>query len=332
MPLSVTAARSVCAEPFELACRYGRPVLHVDRTFHPVGQWAHQGFPAITAAAPESITRGLYFALTELTAAADALDDQVVTDLMAEVGVLGELLVRTQLDAELASIALELWGQLQHAAGAGDHQLVAVHAVTMRRLLPRPERRDRQDTPAYLSVGARLRLGDGPLPEVVDDDVPMPADPAAGFLIALAAVLLAGRAHVVEAGGSIRCPIGAAPARVGWLGAAPLGPKIGMLSMAEQVLVVDPYRCVQLVRAVSPETPDVSVLGRVLVQRWLMDSTLLVDELTVRREAAVSAIAAGYGEQGPAWVWSLPLSHWAPEQFRRSGPRPRLLAVPNIVD
>lgn len=279
----------------------------------------------------------LYFALTALAAAADVADQDACDDLMLEVGVLADLLVRTapiRSDPVMTSVVFEHWGQLQQSAGERQYQVVAAQAVLLRRMLPVPSRpRGPHDVPPYVPVA--LRLGEPrrrQLALVTSPDDPVPGDPAAAFLHFLAISLLVGRGHVIDAETG-RCPQDCAPPRVGWEAPdRPIGPVVGAFDSAGQALVLDPYRTVHSVRSGSTGDGTIEV-ARLLVDRWLMDGTLIVDELRVQREPGVLAADAAAFPTSARWVWRIPLLCWAPTQFTGGPGRTRVLRpVPNMAN
>lgn len=298
--------------------RYGRPVLHVDRDRHGASAWALAGFPPELP--PVESAEHLWWALTELAAAADAADIAAVADLSVVVGVVADLVLADAyrstscmpIDPVAVSVVLELWGDLQRAVGAELLDVVALHAVTMRRLVPEPRGRRADAVPPY--VPAALRLGPtGHVPLIVGERPVDPTDPARAVLIGIALVLLTGRGHLADRH-STWCPPGCAPPRVGWLSSRqPRGQRLGVISQADGALVLDPSVAVDLLATVGVQVGPIDRIGRLLVDRWLMDSTLLVSEGQIRRVLGV----AGAVEDGEpsGWTWRLSTGLWDSAQF-----------------
>lgn len=267
----------------------------------------------------------LWWALTELAAAADAGDYPVVTDLAAVVGVLADLVLTdssrsipgTPMDPVSISVVLELWGDLQRAVGAEHLDVVALHAVTMRRLVPEPRSRPADAVSVYVPPAQRLGSA-GHVPLTIAGEGPVdPTDPAAAVLVGIARVLLTGRGHLADRH-STWCPQGCAPPRVGWLAERqPRGRRLGVISLSEGAVVLDPPVVVELLAAVGVQVGSVERIARLLVERWLMDSTLVVSDGQIRRALGV----AGAVEEGePAgWNWCLSTTLWDSTQFI-SGP------------
>lgn len=306
-------------------------MLHVDRAWHRAATWAHHGFAPIDGGAP--VHGQLYFALTELAAAADAADLEVCDDLILEVGVLADLLVRTEPvrgDPSATSVVVELWGELQRAAGSKEFEVLAAQAVLLRRLLPTPARaRGPHDVPRYLITADRFG-GGRHLALVASAEQLPPADPAAAFLHGLAVALLAGHGHLVDADTG-ECPQEGALLAVGWATAnRPKGPTIGAIDSVDQVLILDPHRTVQAVRSTGHPDITATAVAHLLVDRWLMDSTLVVDEHQVLREPAVLRTDTAGAPTDSTWAWRIPTMVWAPTQFTDRPPRTRTLrAIPN---
>ena len=299
-------------------------MLHVDRDRYAASAWALAGFPSGLLPSVQS-AEDLWWALTELAAAADAGDSVAVTDLAAVVGVVADLLLTdgsrsargTVMDPVAISVVLELWGDLQRAVGAEHFDVVALQAVTMRRLVPEPPSRTADAVPAYVPPAQRLGPA-GRVPLVTTEEGPAdPADPAAAVLTGIARVLLTGRGHLADRH-STWCPPGCTPPRVGWLTSRqPRGRRLGVISLADGAVVLDPPVVVGLLAAVGVRVGSIDRIGRLLVDRWLMDSTLVVTDGRVRKVLGV----AGAAEDGePAgWTWRLSTRLWDSDQFT-SGP------------
>jgi len=299
-------------------------VLHVDRDRYAASAWALAGFPSGLLPAVESADH-LWWALTELAAAADAADSDAVTDLAAVVGVVADLLLThgsrsgsgQVMDPVAISVVLELWGDLQRAVGAQHLDVVALHAVTMRRLVPEPRSRTANAVPVYVPPAQRMGSA-GHVPLVITGEEPAdPADPAAAVLTGIARMLLTGRGHLADRH-STWCPPGCTPPRVGWLASRqPRGRRLGVISLADAAVVLDPPVVVDLLAAIGVRAGSIDRIGRLLGDRWLMDSTLVVADGRVRRVLGV----AGAAEDGePAgWTWRLSTRLWDSDQFT-SGP------------
>jgi len=299
-------------------------VLHVDRDRYAASAWALAGFPSGLLPAVESADH-LWWALTELAAAADAADSDAVTDLAAVVGVVADLLLThgsrsgsgQVMDPVAISVVLELWGDLQRAVGAQHLDVVALHAVTMRRLVPEPRSRTANAVPVYVPPAQRMGWA-GHVPLVITGEEPAdPADPAAAVLTGIARMLLTGRGHLADRH-STWCPPGCTPPRVGWLASRqPRGRRLGVISLADAAVVLDPPVVVDLLAAIGVRAGSIDRIGRLLGDRWLMDSTLVVADGRVRRVLGV----AGAAEDGePAgWTWRLSTRLWDSDQFT-SGP------------
>ncbi|HZM65536.1 MAG TPA: hypothetical protein VFC16_04450 [Nakamurella sp.] len=299
-------------------------MLHVDRDRYAASAWALAGFPSGLLPAVESADH-LWWALTELAAAADAADSDAVTDLAAVVGVVADLLLThgsrsgsgQVMDPVAISVVLELWGDLQRAVGAQHLDVVALHAVTMRRLVPEPRSRTANAVPVYVPPAQRMGSA-GHVPLVITGEEPAdPADPAAAVLTGIARMLLTGRGHLADRH-STWCPPGCTPPRVGWLASRqPRGRRLGVISLADAAVVLDPPVVVDLLAAIGVRAGSIDRIGRLLGDRWLMDSTLVVADGRVRRVLGV----AGAAEDGePAgWTWRLSTRLWDSDQFT-SGP------------
>lgn len=294
------------------------PVLHVDRDRHAASAWALAGFPPGLPSVES--TDHLWWALTELAAAADAGDTAAVVDLAMVVGVVADLVLAESyrsvpgeaMDPVAVSVVLELWGDLQRAVGAERLEVVALHAVTMRRLVVEPRSRPADAVPVY--VPPTLRLGPpGHVPLVVGEGPVDPADPARAVLIGIALLLLTGRGHLADQH-STWCPPEYAPPRVGWLTSRqPRGPRLGVISPGDSAMVLDPQVVVGLLSSVGVQVGSVDRIGRLLVERWLMDSTLVVSEGRVRR---VLGVAGAVDDGEPAgWAWRLSTGLWDMAQF-----------------
>ena len=215
------------------------------------------------------------------------------------------------MDPVAISVVLELWGDLQRAVGAGHFDAVALHAVTMRRLVPEPRTRPENAVPVYIPPARRLGPA-GHVPLVTTGEKPA-ADPAAAVLTGIARLLVAGRGHLADRH-SIWCPPGCAPPRVGWLGPRQSrGRKLGVISLADAAVVLDPPVVVDLLASMGVRAGSVDQIGRLLVDRWLMDSTLVVTDGRVSRMLGV----AGAAEDGePAGLtWRLSTRLWDSDQF-----------------
>ena len=297
-------------------------MLHVDRDRRATA-WALAGFPPGLPSVESSAH--LWWALTELAAAADAGDYPVVTDLAAVVGVLADLVLTdssrsipgTPMDPVSISVVLELWGDLQRAVGAEHLDVVALHAVTMRRLVPEPRSRSAEAVSVYVPPAQRLGSA-GHVPLTIAGEGPVdPTDPAAAVLMGVARVLLTGRGHLADRH-STWCPPGCAPPRVGWLAERqPLGRRVGVISLSEGAVVLDPPVVVQLLAAVGVQVGPVGRIARLLVERWLMDSTLVVSDGQLHKALGVAG-AVDEGEP-PGWAWKLSTGLWDSVQFT-SGP------------
>ena len=296
----------------------------MDRDRYAASAWALAGFPSGLLPAVESADH-LWWALTELAAAADAADSDAVTDLAAVVGVVADLLLThgsrsgsgQVMDPVAISVVLELWGDLQRAVGAQHLDVVALHAVTMRRLVPEPRSRTANAVPVYVPPAQRMGSA-GHVPLVITGEEPAdPADPAAAVLTGIARMLLTGRGHLADRH-STWCPPGCTPPRVGWLASRqPRGRRLGVISLADAAVVLDPPVVVDLLAAIGVRAGSIDRIGRLLGDRWLMDSTLVVADGRVRRVLGV----AGAAEDGePAgWTWRLSTRLWDSDQFT-SGP------------
>ena len=77
--------------------------------------------------------------------------------------------------------------------------------------------------------------------------------------------------------------------------------------------MLDPHIVVDLLATVGVRAGSTDEVGRLLAERWLMDSTLLVADDQVRRIEGV----AGVVEDGePAgWTWHLSTELWDAGQF-----------------
>lgn len=267
----------------------------------------------------------LWWALTELAAAADAGDNSAVTDLAAVVGVLADLVLTdssesapsTPIDPVAISVVLEFWGDLQRAVGAEHLDVVALHAVTMRRLVPEPRNRSADAVPVYVPPAQRLGLaGHVPLTTAGEGAVD-PTDPAVAVLTGIARVLLTGRGHLADRH-STWCPLDCAPPRVGWLAERqPRGRRLGVISVADGSVVLDPLVVVDLLAAIGVRVGSIDQIARLLVERWLMDSTLVVSDGQIRRVLGVTG-AVEDGEPA-GWTWRLSTGLWDSAQFT-SGP------------
>ena len=294
-------------------------MLHVDRDRHAASAWALAGFPPGLPSVESSAH--LWWALTELVAAADAGDNPVVTDLAALVGVLADLALTDSsrsvpgipMDPVAISVVLELWGDLQRAAGAEHLDVVALHAVTMRRLVPEPRSRPADAVPAYVPPAQRLGPS-GHVPLTTAGEGPVgPTDPAAAVMTGIARVLLTGRGHLADRH-STWCPPGCAPPRVGWLAERqPRGPRLGVISLADGSVVLDPPVAVDLLAAIGVRVGSIDRIARLLVERWLMDSTLVVSDGRLRRVFGVTG-AVEDGEPA-GWTWRLSTGLWDAAQF-----------------
>ena len=108
------------------------------------------------------------------------------------------------------------------------------------------------------------------------------------------------------------------PPRVGWLAPRqPRGRKLGVISLVDGAVVLDPPVVVEVLATMGVRLGSIDRIGQLLVDRWLMDSTLVVTDRRVRRVLGV----AGAAEDGePAgWTWRLPIRLWDSDQFT-SGP------------
>jgi hypothetical protein len=313
--------------------RYGRRVLHVDRDWHAASAWAQAGFPSKLP--PAESVEHLWWALTELASAADARDVAAVADLAAVVGVLADLALIDSsrssqgagMDPVAVSVVLELWGDLERAVGAEQLEVVALQAVTMRRLVTEPRSRPPGAIPAYVPPTERLGSA-GHVPLTVGEGPVDLTDPAAAVLIGVATVLLTGRGHLADRH-STWCPPGCAPPRVGWLTSRQArGPQLGVISLEDGTVVLDPPVAVELLAAVGVRLGSIDRIGRMLIERWLMDSTLVVSDRRVRRVAGVTG-AAEDGEP-TGWTWHLSTALWDSAQFT-GGPKAvaALRLVPN---
>lgn len=111
----------------------------------------------------------------------------------------------------------------------------------------------------------------------------------------------------------------------------PQGPALGALESVDQALILDPHRTVTAVQAAGHPTIAVTAAARLLVDRWLMDSTLVVDEHLVQRQPAVLRSEAAGVPASSTWMWRISTLWWAPTQFT-GDPRERarsLRAIPN---
>ena len=92
---------------------------------------------------------------------------------------------------------------------------------------------------------------------------------------------------------------------------------MGVISLADAAVVLDPPVVVDLLAAIGVRAGSIDRIGRLLGDRWLMDSTLVVTDGRVRKVLGV----AGAVEDGePAgWTWRLSTRLWDSDQFT-SGP------------
>lgn len=92
---------------------------------------------------------------------------------------------------------------------------------------------------------------------------------------------------------------------------------MGVISLADGAVVLDPPVVVDLLAAVGVRVGSIDRIAQLLVDRWLMDSTLVVTDGRVRKVLGV----AGAVEDGePAgWTWRLSTRLWDSDQFT-SGP------------
>jgi len=182
--------------------------------------------------------------------------------------------------------------------------------------VPEPRSRPADAVPVYIPPAQRLGPA-GRVPLVTTGEEPA-ADPAAAVLIGIARLLVAGRGHLADRH-SIWCPPGCAPPRVGWLGPRqPRGRRLGVISLADAAVVLDPPVVIDLLAAMGVRASSVDRIGQLLVDRWLMDSTFVVTDGRVTRVLGV----AGAAEDGePAgWTWRLSTRLWDSDQFI-SGPQ-----------
>jgi hypothetical protein len=307
-------------------------VLHVERRVDALAAWSQAGWKPLLA--DMALTHLIYFALTELGPASDAQDIGAVQDLSAELGALLDLVILQPAEdqqeddrqAQLRSIALRLWGDLQYAIGRRHWADIALNAAVLRRLAgPEPPTRPTDAVPTYRSLPDRVPpTGQLPLIERANstrDSV----DAGTRFLERVASALIAGAGHLVDPE-TADVPHNAIPARVGWPAArgAPTGERIGSLrpaGAAGVLMTLDPAAAVAAANRAGELSNDANTLeplteqavAEALARAWILDTTLTISTAGVARRPAVQVSVLDGGAE--SWLWQVPVSVWHPRQF-----------------
>jgi hypothetical protein len=274
----------------------------------------------------------LFWALHEVSSAAQAEDLEVIDDLLTEAGL---MLERIWTDPppgahrrEVMSISTGLWAEVQRGRGVTDLTQVALHARLLRNLVaPAGQQlptRPPLAVPAYRPPDERIAGGHLPLANSAGIHG---RELQEQFLLLVATVLSNTGGHLVDHMTS-RVPRGLGPTRTGWNrpDGGPAGTRLGSIRTGDDSgdLILRPGPCLTAVRRQMRTRPvtgadqwSVDGIGWALAGAWLTDTTLIIEPNRISRNhtTAWPVVADRPAEH----VWRLPLAVFHPEQF--SGPQ-----------
>lgn len=316
-------------------------MLHIQQPGSVTALWGVQGWPPLADWAEHPDLPLLYWALREISPAVEVDDLDVVDDLLAEIAVWLDRILRRPVGdpighPDLVPVLTLLWGEMQLGRGAGDLlQLKVNAALACKATAPAVATTDRPDVAVPPYVPGPDRIRGGHLPLVVDVPVGAADRPAHElFLLELAGVLSNGGGHLSEFVAP-RAPDGSLPGRTGWASAhqGAAGELLGSLRSVPdemRMVLLRPGASLRAVQAAGRGRAwTVEGLGRALAAAWLVDTTLIVDEAVQRRDTVDGPVVA---DADPEPLWQLPLEVFHPDQFGRlrpGPPRAGLRAVPD---
>lgn len=325
-------------------------MLHIRRGSEPTTAWAARGWPALWNWADRPEVPLLFWALHELSAAAQADDIDAVEDLLTEAGL---MLERVWTDPpqdgrrrDAMSISTGLWSEIQRGRGVTDLTQVALHARLLRNLVTPADgqlpTRSMRAVPAYLPPGDRIKGGHLPLAGTAEF---RGRDQHEQFLLLIATILSNNGGHLVDYLNS-DLPAGADRKRTGWdrPGGKPAGTRLGSIRTGGPEgggdVLLRPGPCHTAIRQHLQTRPlvaganqwSIDEIGWALAGAWLTDTTLIVEPAQVSRSHTTAwSVAADDPEEQ---VWRLPLAVFHPEQFfpknrGQQSATPRLRPVPD---
>jgi len=304
-------------------------MLQIRRRPEPTAVWAARGWPPLLPWAGRPEVPWLFWALHEVSGAAQAEDVEVIDDLLTEAGLMLERIwtdpPRGAHRRDVMSISTGLWAEVQRGRGVTDLTQVALHARLLRNLVA-PAGRQLPTRPALATPAYRP-----PEERIAGRHLPLAGTSGIHgrelheqFLLLVATVLSNGGGHLVDHL-TARGPHGSEPTRTGWNrpgGGA--GTRLGSIQAGEHRgsgdLILRPGPCLTAIRRRMRTRPvagadqwSVDGIGWALAGAWLTDTTLIVepDRISRSHTAAWPVVADRPVEQ----VWRLPLEVFHPEQF-----------------
>ena len=325
-------------------------MLHIRRGSEPTTAWAARGWPALWNWADRPEVPLLFWALHELSDAAQAEDIDAVEDLLTEAGLMLERIwTDPPPDAhrrDAISISTGLWSEIQRGRGVTDLTQVALHARLLRNLVaPAGTQllaRSALAVPAYLPPGERIKGGRLPLAATAEF---RGRDQHEQFLLLIATILSNNGGHLVDYLTS-NVPAGADRKRTGWdrPDGKPAGTRLGSIRTGGPEgggdVFLRPGPCHAAIRrhlrirplVAGADQWSVAEIGWALAAAWLTDTTLIVEPAQVSRSHTTAwPVVADHPEEQ---VWRLPLAVFHPEQFFpenrwQQSAVPRLRPVPD---
>ncbi len=306
-------------------------MLHIRRRSEPTAKWAARGWPPLWRWADRPEVPLLFWALHDVSAAAQADDVDALDDLLTEAGLMLERVWTDPPEGahrrDAMSISTGLWAEIQRGRGVTDLTQVALHARLLRNLVAPDSShlpaRSALAVPAYLPPGERIQGGHLPLTGAAEFRGRALHEQ---FLLLIATVLSNNGGHLVDYVSS-HIPAGADRRRTGWTraGGKPAGTRLGSIRSGEQEgsgdVVLRPGPCLTAVQRLLRARPlvagadqwTIDDIGWALAGAWLTDTTLILEPTLISRShtTVMSVVADRPGEQ----VWRLPLAVFHPRQF-----------------